>query len=137
EACCWQDHGRQRKTMLRATLLALLCLPLCALRALCSEPLRLTTDGSFKQHLQWSPDGKTLLFTRIHQGKMALWTMPAAGGEMKRLLPEHKEPHFDGHFSPDGKRIVYVYDNLQGTDGKLRINTCASDGTDDKTLIPH
>src|SRR5688572_27549517 len=54
---------------------------------LSAEPLRLTTDGSFKQHLQWSPDGKTLLFTRIHQGKMALWTMPAAGGEMKRLLP--------------------------------------------------
>src|SRR4026209_2354183 len=68
-----------------------------------AEPLRLTTDGSFKQHLQWSPDGKTMLFTRIHQGEMALWTMPAAGGAMKRLLPEHKEPHFDGHFSPDGK----------------------------------
>ena len=47
---------------------------------LCGEPLRLTTDGSFKQNLQWSPDGKTLLLTRIHQGKMALWTMPAAGG---------------------------------------------------------
>lgn len=109
----------------------------CDLRGLCGEPLRLTTDGSFKQHLQWSPDGKTLLFTRIYQGKMALWTMPAAGGEMKRLLPEHKEPHFDGHFSPDGKRIVYVYDKLEGTDGKLRINVCAADGTDDQTFIPH
>src|SRR5690242_3063367 len=80
-----------------------------------AEPTRLTTDGGFKQHLQWSPDGKTLLFTRIHQGKMALWVMPAAGGEMKRLLPDHKEPHFDGHFSHDGKRIIYVYDQLQGT----------------------
>lgn len=102
-----------------------------------AEPTRLTTDGSFKQHLQWSPDGKTLLFTRIYQGKMALWIMPAAGGEMKRLLPEHKEPHFDGHFSHDGKRIIYVYDQLQGTDGKLRINVCAADGSDDKTFIPH
>jgi TolB protein len=115
------------------------CLVLGGLRAAGAEPepARLTTDGSFKQHLQWSPDGKTLLLTRIHQGKMALWTLPAAGGEMKRLLPEHKEPHFDGHFSPDGKRIVYVYDNLQGTDGKLRINVCSADGTDDKTLVPH
>jgi len=30
---------------------------------------RLTRDGSFKQHLQWSPDGKRLLMTRIHHGK--------------------------------------------------------------------
>jgi len=117
--------------------LTVLCLPLCALRAICGEPLRLTKDGSFKQHLQWAPDSKTLLFTRIHQGKMSLWTMPAEGGEMKRLLPDHTEPHFDGHFSPDGKRIVYVYDQLQGTDGKLRINVCNADGTDDRTLVPH
>ncbi len=119
--------------------IVLLCLPLCALRALCGEnlPLRLTNDGSFKQNLQWSPDGKTLLFTRIHQGKMALWVMPAEGGELKRLLPNHTEPHFDGHYSTDGKRIVYVYDKLEGTDGKLRINVCAADGSDDQVLIPH
>ncbi len=102
-----------------------------------AEPLRLTEDGSFKQNLQWSPDGKTLLLTRIHEGKMNLWTMPASGGELKRLLPNHTEPHFDGHFSPDGKRIVYVYDKLEGTDGKLRINACAADGSDDQTFIPH
>ena len=114
--------------------LVVLALPLPALAV---EPVRVTSDGSFKQHLQWSPDGNTLLYTRIHQGKMALWTMPAIGGEMKRLLPEHQEPHFDGQFSPDGKRIVYVYDQLQGTDGKLRINVCAADGSDDKTLVPH
>lgn len=102
-----------------------------------AEPVRLTDDGSFKQHLQWSPDGKRLLFTRISQGKMALWTITASGRELKRLLPDHTEPHFDGHWSRDGKRIVYVYDKLEGTDGKLRINSCAVDGSDDKTLVPH
>jgi len=117
---------------------AVVAVPLCVRSAEpVPVPTRLTTDGSFKQNIQWSPDGKTLLFTRIHQGMMALWTMPADGGEMKRLLPEHKEPHFDACFSKDGKRIVYVYDNLQGTDGKLRINVCGADGSDDKTLIPH
>jgi TolB protein len=120
--------------LLSASLVPTLCL--CGESA-AAEPTRLTTDGSFKQHLQWSPDGKTLLFTRIHQGKMALWAMPAAGGEMRRLLPDHTEPHFDGHFSPDGKRIVYVYDKLEGTDGKLRINVCNADGSDDQTLVPH
>src|SRR2546423_14514100 len=97
---------------------------LSAAPGLCSEPIRLTTDGSFKQNLQWSPDGKQLLFTRIHQGKMALWVMGADGADLKRLLPGHADPHFDGHWSPDGKRVVYVFDRLQGTDGKLQINTC-------------
>lgn len=98
---------------------------------------RLTNDGSYKYHLQWSPDSQTLLFTRLHEGRMALWIIPATGGPMKRLLPEHKEPHFDGHFSPDGRKVVYVYDRLQGTDGKLQINVCNNDGSDDTVVIPH
>lgn len=102
-----------------------------------TEPLRLTTDADFKQHLQYSPDGKQILFTRIHAGKMAVWIMAADGKNTKRLLPNHAEPHFDAHWSPDGKRIVYVYDKLQGTDGKFQINICTADGTDDTTVIPH
>jgi hypothetical protein len=35
-------------------------------RAADPEPVRLTKDGDFKQHLHWSPDGKKLLFTRIY-----------------------------------------------------------------------
>src|SRR5436305_13158532 len=116
---------------------SLLLLPALCASGPCGEPARLSTDGSFKQHLQWSPDGKHFLFTRIHEGKMALWVMAADGTGMKRLLPNHAEPHFDGHWSPDGKRVVYVYDHLEGTDGKLRINVCAADGSDDKSLIPH
>jgi len=53
-----------------------------------ADPVRVTTDGSFKQHVQWSPDGKTLLFTRIHQGKMALWTVGVDGKDLKRLLAD-------------------------------------------------
>ena len=98
--------------------------------------VRLTRDGSFKQHLSWSPDGKRLLCTRIHQGKMGLWTVDAVSGELKALLPQ-TTPHFDGHWSPDGKKIVFVWDTLQGTDGKLQINTVNADGTDNKVLVPH
>ena len=54
---------------------------------------------------------------------------------MKRLLPDLDQPHFDGHWSADGKRIAYVHDQLQGTDGKLSIHTCAADGSDDKVLV--
>ena len=76
------------------------------------EPVRLTKDGGFKQHLQWSPDGKRFLLTRIHEGKMALWTMNSDGSDLKPLLPGQATPHFDGHWAPDGKRIVFVFDIL-------------------------
>ena len=100
--------------------------------------IRLTKDGDFKQHLQWSPDGKKLLMTRIHEGKMALWIMNADGSGLKLLLaPPPATPHFDGHWSHDSKKIVYVDDILQGTDGKFQINTINSDGSDGKVLIPH
>src|SRR5262249_47972236 len=125
--------------MNRSSLLCVLCVLCASVVNPCfsSEPTRLTTDGSFKQHLQWSPDGKTLLFTRIHQGKMALWTIRADGTELKRLLPDLSTPHFDGHWSPDGKTILYVHDVLQGTDGKLHIHRVNADGTGDARIVPN
>ena len=33
---------------------------------------------------------------------------------------------FDGHWSNDSKRIVFVYDILQGTDGKLQLDIAFS-----------
>src|SRR4051794_4653617 len=83
-----------------------------ACATLAEEPVRITKDGSFKQHLQWSPDGSRFLFTRIHEGKMALWTMAVDGGDLKKLVGKDA-PNFDGHWSADGKRIVFVLDVLQ------------------------
>src|SRR5436190_1076072 len=89
------------------------------------EPVRLTRDGGFKQHLQWSPDGKRFLFTRIHEGKMSLWTMSADGSDLKALLPEQKTPHFDGHWSPDGKKIVFASNRA----GNFEIYKMLADGS--------
>ncbi|MSR30680.1 MAG: hypothetical protein EXR99_04160 [Gemmataceae bacterium] len=100
---------------------------------------RLTTDGAFKSHLQWSADGKKLLFTRIHQGRMELSAMEALPGAkaIPLIVPSPNTPHFDGHWSPDSALVVYVHDTLQGTDGKLQINTVQADGVGVKTLVPH
>src|SRR5437870_668730 len=71
--------------------------------AFAAEPKKLTNDGDFKQHLSWSPDGKKFLFTRIHAGKMGLWTMHADGSELKKLIAADDAPNFDGSWSPDSK----------------------------------
>jgi TolB protein len=118
----------------------LLALGLLAPRCGAAEPaaVRLTRDGSFKQHLCWSPDGKRLLMTRIHEGKMGLWAMNADGSDLKPFLsPVPATPHFDGHWAADGKKVVFVLDILHGTDGKLQINTANADGTDSKVLVPN
>ena len=104
-----------------------------------SQLVKVTNDGSFKSHLVWSPDGKKLLFTRIHQGKMEICTVKAEKSSevVALVIPSPNTPHFDGHWSADGKSIAYVHDILQGTDGKLQINEVLADGTGAKVLIPH
>ena len=103
------------------------------------QMVKVTNDGSFKSHLAWSPDGKKLLFTRIHQGKMELCTVKAekSAEVVPLVVPSPNTPHFDGQWSADGKTVFYVHDILQGTDGKLQINEVLADGTGAKVLIPH
>jgi TolB protein len=105
--------------------------------AAAQSPQRLAKFRDFVQHLQWSPDGKQFLLTRVPPGKMGIWTMNTNGGDLKAILPKEPMPHFDGHWSPDGKRIVFVFDRLQGTDGKLQIDVIDADGQNHKTLLPH
>src|SRR5207302_479245 len=73
----------------------------------------------------------------VHEGKMGLWMMNADGSELKRLFKHDDGPDFDGHWSPDGKRIVFVFDQLQGTDGKLHLYTINADGTEPKVFVPN
>jgi dipeptidyl aminopeptidase/acylaminoacyl peptidase len=62
--------------------------------------------------IAWSPDSKELCFTAVTDKVEAistngdLFTVPAAGGEIKRLSTA---PGFDGNpvYSPDGKYIAY------------------------------
>jgi TolB protein len=93
--------------------------------------------GDFLQHLQWSPDGKKFLFTRLQGKTMALWTMNVDGTDLRRLLPNENAPHFDGCWSPDSQKIAFVQDRLKGTDGELQIDVVNADGSDRKPLVPH
>jgi Tol biopolymer transport system component len=73
------------------------------------KPARLLKIPGFLQHLTWSPDGKKFLFTRgNYAGKMGLWTVNSDGAELTQLLPKAPVPQFDGSWSPDSKRLIFV-----------------------------
>jgi TolB protein len=118
---------------IRLSLITLMSLPF-ALPA--QEAVRLTQQRDFLQHLSWSPDGQRLLVTRIHLGKMGVWSVASDGSDWKNLVPG-LNPSFDASWTPDAKRIVFVYDQLQGTDGKLQIDIMDPDGGNRATLVPH
>ncbi len=55
-------------------------------------------------HLSWSPDGKTIIFSKLTKNKEQIYSVPSDGGEIKMMNIEGFSPDF----SPDGKKIAYA-----------------------------
>lgn len=69
---------------------------------------RLTWDPS--QHNAspiWSPDGKTMVFSSVREGKVGLYRKPTDGSGVEELLFESELPIAPMSWSPDGHRIVF------------------------------
>ncbi|MEI7728038.1 MAG: hypothetical protein WCO56_00585 [Verrucomicrobiota bacterium] len=56
----------------------------------------------------WSPDGRTICFVSRSSGRAALYTIPAAGGQMQRLSTAGVLNATEPDWSPDGKYIVFT-----------------------------
>jgi len=95
--------------------------------------------------ISWSPDGKSLLFTRQehpHQGDADLTTLQILNmnaGEYHRLTKHEKFESF-GAFSPDGSRVAYWYprDGDPNNENEIFVTpTTGGDGTDATHGIDH
>ena len=73
-----------------------------------------------------SPDGKTLVFTRIAKdGICRLWIMALAGGAPVRLTNAEPDGEYGGAWSPDGAHFVY----LQVAKGEYSVMTVRAGGS--------
>jgi TolB protein len=67
---------------------------------------QITSDEAYIEHVDVSPDGKSLLVSSDHAGKADLWILPADGGNMRQLTT-HPTPDWAPRWSPDGQQIVF------------------------------
>jgi Tol biopolymer transport system component len=61
----------------------------------------MTTYGG----LDWTPDGKTLVYSALADGRMQLFSIPAAGGESRQLTKDSANL-LHPQVSPDGRFIA-------------------------------
>ena len=64
-----------------------------------AEDRRLASIGSLVTSLCWSPDGKTIRFTK----DQALWEISSTGSNLQRVLPAWSAGQGDGHWAQDGR----------------------------------
>lgn len=82
--------------------------------------------------IQLSPDGETLLFQWSITGEPQLWSMPASGGQPRRLTFGGAVGAFA--WSPDGRRIFYSADN--DGDEQPAYYLLAADGSAETEALP-
>ena len=100
-------------------------------------PVRITHDGLDKQRPSWSPDGKRLAFARHESGGSRIWqyVLEVEKSDGAKRLTDRKPPDYNAVFSPDGKRLLVVVNELQGTQGQLDIALIRADGSGLKTVV--
>jgi hypothetical protein len=90
---------------------------------------RLLTSNAPSYWHGWSPDGRTLAYCAERNGEFDIYTMPAGGGEEKRLTTA---PGLDDgpDYSADGR---YIYFNSERT-GLMQVWRMKSDGSDQQQI---
>lgn len=87
------------------------------------EP-RLVTENPNSYFHSWSPDGKTILFTRPNHGSINIYAIPADGGA-ETAFTDSSGISDDPDYAPDGKFIYFNSDRS----GSMQIWRMLADGS--------
>ncbi len=72
------------------------------------------TDGpGYDYQPDWSPDGRTIVYTSYQNDALELWALDLPGGGTHRLIGDGAV-NLDPRWSPDGSRIAFVSTALGG-----------------------
>jgi TolB protein len=74
---------------------------------------RMVTANPNSYFHSWSPDGKTILFTRSTNGNLNIYAIPAEGGD-ETALTTGMGTNDDPDYSPDGQYIYFNSDRAGG-----------------------
>ena len=92
---------------------------------------QLTTGPEFEQHPTWSPNGKSILFTRGEvMTNIDIYVMGEDGSD-PRQLTEHPERDNLPAWSPDGSQIAFVSQR----DGDVAVWVMDADGRNKRKLV--
>ena len=76
-----------------------------------AESVLAKLDGLFNMPNSWSPDGRYLLFRRLHpETQDDVWTLPLEGDRRPRPYLAGPARESDASVSPDGRWVAYVSD---------------------------
>jgi Tol biopolymer transport system component len=104
-------------------------------------PRNLTAPGLDAGYPRFSPDGRRILFSQwFHRAQLhgpglgPLWAIGTSGATIARPLTDHPPGSwsYEGDWSPDGSRIVYLYHRPGWDHNQLRIVN--ADGSHDHAV---
>jgi len=74
---------------------------------------------------RFTPDGGSVVFTRLEAGRQSPWRIPAIGGKPRLLL----EDAGDADCAPDGEPIAYIASTSDSSGVRARLMIARADGT--------
>ena len=94
------------------------------------EDLRLTFDGVYNADPRWSPDGRSILFTRRVEGVDEIHIMDEFGENVRRITRSGSYTSEQAEWSPDGRQVIFSSNRT----GEYKLYIVSADGSNLRRL---